>query len=181
MSTKTRENYANCLKVGRWVRQALTKDDADRRAWMRIEDNLARMGFDHGLKHGIPTLARRDKSWRNAFKAKCCLSKRLEQIGAEEVLAAFLGLSAVVIRENDLAVSAKQFEHFIHKSGGKAVSRYMRTQDVDPSSGRLYQWKPSSGTITQMGKLISRAIAKEHGQRWWKDAEVVLVTKQRAA
>ena len=181
ISTKTKKDYANCLKVGRWLRHAMTKDDADMRAWMRIEDALSRMGRDHSLKHGIPTLARRDGSWRNAFKAKCVLSKRLEQISPEEVLSAFLGLAAVVIEGNDVMVTAKQFEHMIQKSGGKAVTRYMRKQAIDHFSERLYQWKPSTGTITQVGKLVFDAIAKEFGARWWKDAEVALVTKDKAA
>lgn len=181
VSTKIREDYANCLQVGRWVRHALSKDDADSRAWMRIEDALAQIGRDHSLKYGIPTLARRDGSWRNAFKAKCVLSKRLEQISPEEVLSAFLGLAAVVIEGNDVMVSAKQFEHMIQKSGGKAITRYMRTQAVDPASERLYRWKPSTGTITQVGKLVFDEIAREFGVRWWKEAEVALVTRDKAA
>ncbi len=181
ITTKTKKDYANCLKIGSWMRNALTKDEADIRAWMRIEEALSRMGRDHCLKHGIPTLARRDGSWRNAFKAKCVLSKRLEQISPKEVLSAFLGLSTVVIEGNDVMVTAKQFEHMIQKSGGKAVTRYMKTQAADPSSGRLYQWKPTPGTITQVGKLIFNAIANEFGARWWKDAEVALVTKDKAA
>ena len=181
ITTKTNEDYANCLKVGRWLRVAMTETDSDLRAWRRIEDTLARLGRDHRLTHSIPTLARRDKSWKNVFKAKCCLSKRLEQIDAEEVLAAYLGLAAVVIKENDVAVNAKQFELFINKSGGKAVSRYMKTEAFDPNTESLYQWKPSSGVITQIGKLVFDGIAREFGQRWWKEAEVVLVTRMKEA
>ena len=177
LSTKTKEDYAACLKVGRWLRQALSKDEADKRAWTRIEEALTRISHNRNFQYDIPSLARRDKSWRNDFKAKCCLSKRIEQIGTEEVLAAFLGLASLVIAQNDVAVSAKQFEHFIHKSGGKAISRYMRTTAIDPGSEKLYRWKPSTGVITKIGKLVFDAIANEFGVRWWKEAEVVLITK----
>lgn len=181
LSTKTQRDYAECLKIGRWLRQAMTKDEADQRAWARVEGALNRFGRDPRFKHGIPTLARRDKSWRNEFKAKCYLSRRLEQIDTEEVLAAFLGLSSVVIEGNDVPVGAKQFEHFIQKSGGKAVTRYMRTTALDPESEKVFRWKPSTGVITKLGKVIFDEIAKEFGARWWKEAEVALVTRHASS
>lgn len=181
LSTKTQQEYADCLKIGRWVRRALTQGEADKRAWLRVETALERLGRDTRYSHGIPTLSRRDKSWRNEFKAKCCLSRRLLQIGAEEVLAAFLGLSSVVIENNDVAVGSKRFEHFLHKSGGKAVTRYMRTTALDPDADRVYRWKPSTGVITKVGKVVFDEIAKEFGARWWKEAEVLLVKRHASS
>ena len=149
----------------------------DRRAWMRIEEALERMGRDHRLKHGIPTIARREGTWRNQFKAQCLLSRRLETMPAEEIIASFLGMVVLILSENTVPVSAVQMEYFLHKAGGRTAVRYKRVQATDPETGKLYRWKPSDGTLTCVGKIIHGYIQHEQGKRWWKDAEVVIATK----
>lgn len=176
-TTRTREAYASCLKLGRWLRENLSETDEDRRAWMRIEDSLERLGRDPKVRMGIPTLARRNDTWKNEFKAKCLLATRLEGTAAEEVLAAFLGMTVLILDQNTVSVSAVQMEYFFNKAGGKAATRYKRRIGIDEETGRKYEWIPSNGTITQVGKLIHRAVQREHGVRWWKEAEVVIATK----
>ena len=181
LKIRSKVDYANCLKVGRWLRERLTADDSDSRAWMRIEADLMRLARDHSLKHPIPVIARRSGSWRNEYKAMCVISKRLEKITAEEMIAAYLGLASVILVENEVLVNSKQLELMIDKAGGRAATRFGQWQAKDPHSEKLYRWKPSHGTYTQIGKVIRGAISREFGRKWYKEAEVILVTLRRAA
>lgn len=148
---------------------------------MRIESDLMRLAEDHSLKHPIPVIARRNAGWRNEYKAMCAISKRLEKIDAEEMIAAYLGLASVILIENEVMVNTKQLELMLNKAGGRAATRFGQWLAQDPHSGKMYRWKPSHGTYTWIGKVIHRAISKEFGGKWYKEAEVKLVTGKRAA
>lgn len=178
LKIRSKEDYANCLKVGRWLRDALTGNDMDRRAWLRIEGSLTRLARDHYLKHPIPVIARRNDTWRNDYKALCAISKRLEKISAEEMIAAYLGMASVIITENEILVTSKQLELMLNKAGGRAATRFGSWTAKEPLSERTYRWKPSGGTYTQIGKVIHEVISREFGAKWYKEADVKLATRQ---
>ncbi|MEL7279099.1 MAG: hypothetical protein AAFY35_04215 [Pseudomonadota bacterium] len=180
------DRYGSCLKLGRWVREAMSRDDqwqddpSSRAAWLRIEQALEAFGKDHSLKHPIPVLAQKEGQWRTSYKAKCALSRQLERKSPEEVLAAYLGLVSVVIVNNDLLVTSAQLKTMMNKAGARAALRQVRLTGVDPHSGRKHKWKPSPGTYTKAGKLIFDLISKELSANWFKQVELKIIKGKEA-
>jgi hypothetical protein len=183
--TKCNEEYERVLKVGRWVRTEMIKWDSDprsaERAFERIEAGLDKLGNDHLLKHDAATLVRRNQHWNNRYKGNVILSKRLETIIPEEVLAAYLGIAAVILAENEVMVNRRQLMFFFNKAGAKAVMRYMRfagpdESDPDVEQRKTYRWRPNSGAITMVGAALNARIAGEFGRYWWKMVDEAVAT-----
>jgi hypothetical protein len=177
--------YERVLKVGRWVRTEMIKRDSDprsaERAFERIEAGLEKLGNDHVLKHDAATLVRRDRHWNNRYKGNVILSKRLETTEPEEVLAAYLGIAAVILAENEIMVTRKQLMFFFNKAGAKAVMRYMRfvgpdETDPDVELRKTYRWRPNPGAVTMVGAALNARIAGEFGRYWWKVVDEAVAT-----
>ena len=177
LPVNTRPSYEKALKVGRWVREASSRDDeSNRRAWMRVEEDISRIATDPKYSYGIPVLAIRDKHWKNAFKARCLMARKLN-LGtpAEELLAAFLGYAATILIGNEVNMKTRQIKHCFHKAGGRAIARYLKGVARDPVSYRVYRWNPGFGVLTETGRIIDDAISAEFGAMWFKDIEVKLI------
>lgn len=180
------DDYEKVLRIGRWVRKELTKGDSDDRAWRAVERELVKLGGDPLLKHDVPTMVRREGSWRNGFKATWILQRRLcpelnpgedpEQV-AEEVLAAYLGMTAVILKYNDVLVNRRQMMLFINKAGARAVIRHMRFRGAEEGRPeKVYRYSPKSGTVTAVGKVLNDKISHQFGRSWWKDVESAAVS-----
>lgn len=177
LTMRTRKDYDNAVQVGRWLRKALTENDSDARAWLRIEGRLEQLGKDHRLKYDIPTLYRRRSHFRNEFKARCVISRKLEIKPAEELIAGYLGHVAVVLLENELLVNTKQLSLMLNKAGGRVISWRGRYSAMEEGSGKMFTWRPSPGVQTKIGEVVFELIAGEFSKKWFKEAEIKLVTR----
>jgi hypothetical protein len=120
-------------------------------------------------------MRRRHQAWRNEYKAHVFLSRRLEAKSAEEALAGFLGLAAVILLGNDQIVTPRQLQTMLCKAGARAIMRGIKQTEWCPEARRTFTYSPSAGTMTRVGKVVWDEIAKEFGVRWYKKAESELV------
>jgi len=170
LSIKTQKQYQAAIKIGEWMRWALTNSPEDRRAWMRVEDAIERIKLDRRLHLDKITMARRDKHFTNMFKAKVVIAAKLDKVDARHILAGYLGMAATIFALNEVSMNTKQLLHCTHKAGGRIVTRYARTVTRD-ECGKTYKWKPSYGVLTRIGEFIEGEIAREFGSGWWRDAQ----------
>jgi hypothetical protein len=180
------EQYEKVLKIGRWVRHALTETDSDRLAWEGVERGLMRIGSDPKLMHDIPTVVRREKHWRNQFKAGIVLQRRFlpavatggdPKVIAEEIIAAYLGMAAVILKDNDVLVNRRQLMMFFNKAGARAITRHMRFVGADEHApDKVYRWRPSAGTTTAVGAIVNEQVSYQFGKMWWKRVDLAVAT-----
>ena len=179
LKIRSLEDYGNCLRLGRWLRHHLSTDDADKRAWTRIEAGLIILAHKNLIDHPIPVLSRRQKSWNNEFMALCVLSRQLKRKPVEEVVAGYLGMTALILEGNELLLTAKQLELCFNKAGARAITRFGKWYAIDGQGGKTYKYNPTSGTMTRIGEIIHKAISKEYGSKWYKLAEEKIAMLER--
>lgn len=180
------DDYEKVLRIGRWVRKELTKGDSDDRAWRAVERELVKLGGDPLLKHDVPTVVRREKHWRNQFKAGIVLQRRFlpaiatggdTKVIAEEIIAAYLGMAAVILKDNDVLVNRRQLMMFFNKAGARAITRHMRFVGADEHApDKVYRWRPSAGTTTAVGAIVNERISYQFGKMWWKRVDLAVAT-----
>jgi len=164
------EQYEQVLKIGRWVRHKLTGDKSDERAWLRVEAALRKIGQNQTFAYDIPTVVRREQHWRNAFKAAIVLHRRMATgVDPEEIIAAYLGMAAVVLKDNEVLVNRRQMKFFLDKTGARAIMRHMRFAEADEHApDKVYRWRPRPGTVTAVGAIMNERISYQFGKLWWK-------------
>ena len=178
LNIRSAVDYANCLKLGRWLRAKLTTDDADRRAWDRIETSLIMLGRKQLIDHPIPIIAKRRKNWTLEFTALVVLSKQLKKKPVEEILAGYLGMVAMILDGNELLLTAKQLELCLCKAGARSITRFGKWQ-VSDEDGKMYRYHPSAGCMTRIGAVVFKAIGHEFSMKWYKLAEEKIAMLER--
>jgi hypothetical protein len=138
------------------------------------------------IAHSIPTVVRREKTWANRYLGQYVLHRRFlktREVGedltpvAREVLEAYLGMTALVLKYNDVMVNRKQLMLFFNKAGARAIIRQMTfVGHEEHAEDRIYRWRPSPGTITAVGAIVNDRIAYEFGKLWWKRVEIAVAT-----
>lgn len=176
LPVRKQHEYFTVLKLGRFLRRGMSKTPMDQRAWLRVEQAIARLAFDPRLNWDRVTMARRDKHLTNPFKAQVVIRAKLERTSAEDILASYLGMAAAIFKLNEIPMNKRQLLHCTHKAGGRAITRFAKTYATDPETGKVYRWDPSHGVLTHVGEFVERQIAKEFGEGWWRDAAVVMAT-----
>ena len=178
LNIRSPEDYANCVKLGRWLRAQLTADDADRRAWGRIEDSLIMLGRKQEIDFPMPIIAKRRKNWTLEFTALVVLSRQLKVKPVEEILAGYLGMVVLILEGNELLLTSKQLELCLCKAGARSITRFGQWKVLD-EDGKTYRYHPSAGCMSKIGAVVFKAIAHEFSMKWYKLAEEKIAMLER--
>lgn len=176
LKINTRASQDDTRELGRVVMQAVAADDP---CWGRIAGKILRITQDQALRFDIPTLCRRQSSWKTPFIAAGLLgiqSRYLvnrwgqKPLGvAEGFLESHLGMAARFFHGNELFLTSRQMVFGINKNGGRAVLCNVPTNakdEYDPE--KVWRYRKREGVITAAGRIVSETIATELGTKWWK-------------
>lgn len=176
LKINTRASQDVTRLLGREVMQFMTTADP---AWNRIAMRIETIAKNPAFRFDIPTLCRRQRSWRQPFIAAGLIGMQSRYLVSRwghdprEVATGFLeshiGMAARFFHGNELFLTSRQMIFGVNKNGGRAVicNVPIRAKDeYDPE--KIWHYKKREGVITAVGKIVSEEISKEFGGKWWR-------------
>lgn len=176
LKINTRASQDDTRLLGREVMEFMATADP---AWERIVMRIEAIARDPAFRFDIPTLVRRQSSWRQPFIAAGLLGMQARNLNNrwgysyQEISRGFIeshiGMAARFFHGNELFLTARQVVFGINKNGGRAVvcDVPIRAKDeYDPE--KVWHYRKREGVITAVGKIVSEEISKEFGNKWWR-------------
>lgn len=180
----TRVLRDNTKLLGREVMEFIAPDATlEDPCWDRIAGRIEAISKDPAFRFDIPTLVRRQSSWRQPFIAAGLIGMHSRDLtrrfnytpeeNARGFLESHLGMAARFLHASSVGdgplLTARQIVFGLNKNAGRAIICGVRTKTKDPHDPeKVWKYRVRPGVITAVGRIMSELISREFGTRYWK-------------